>query len=84
MASGVIPPLRAALVTGIDSYPSQPLKVCTHDAKEIAAAISMPEYGYSTTTLLNEKCTRKSLRSALESLFRSAAEAYFFYFSGHG
>ena len=84
MASAPATPRRHALVVGIDNYPTQPLQVCTHDAREIAAAIAMPEYGFAATTLLNEACTRKNLRQRLESLFRTPAESYLFYFSGHG
>jgi serine/threonine protein kinase/uncharacterized caspase-like protein len=75
---------RIALIVGIDNYPSQPLRVCTHDAIEMAAAMSMPEYGFSVTTLLNADCTRKNLRQKLEALFRGSAEVFLFYFSGHG
>jgi serine/threonine protein kinase len=77
-------PKRHALVVGIDNYPTQPLRVCTHDAREMAAAIALPEYGFAASMLLNEECTRKNLRQRLESLFRTPAESYLFYFSGHG
>jgi serine/threonine protein kinase len=75
---------RIALVVGIDTYPNQPLQVCTRDANEMAVLLSMPEYGFKCTTLLNTECTHKHLRQQLENLFRSVADTYLFYFSGHG
>jgi hypothetical protein len=75
---------RLALVVGIDVYPNQPLQVCTRDANDMAVLLSMPEYDFKCTTLLNTECTGKLLRQHLENLFRSAAGTYLFYFSGHG
>jgi len=75
---------RIALVVGIDSYPQLPLRVCVHDATEVSAALSMPEYGFAVEHLLNKDATRKDLRRRLESFFRTQAKTYLFYFSGHG
>lgn len=75
---------RIALVVGVDSYPRQPLRVCVHDASEVDAALSMPEYGFAVQRLLDKDVTRKALRRRLESFFRTQAKTYLFYFSGHG
>ena len=75
---------RRALVVGIDSYALHPLKVCVHDAQEMRAALSMPEFGFTVSELFNADATRKALRKSLEEFFRSSADVFVFYFSGHG
>lgn len=75
---------KEALITGVNSYPTMPLNVCVDDAKEVSAALAMPEYGYNVKTLLNEAVTRRQLKEALDTLFRTEADDYLFYFSGHG
>ena len=67
---------RIALVVGIDSYSQQPLRVCAHDASEVAAALSMPEYGFDVQLILNKDATRKALRKRLEAFFRTQAKTY--------
>ena len=69
-------------MVGINSYPRQPLNVCVQDAKEMGAALSMPEYAFDVSMLLNEQVTRRCLKEKPEAFFRSQAETYLFYFSG--
>ncbi len=55
-----------------------------HDAMEVSAVLSMPEYNFSVTTLLNENASRRAMKEQLDQLFRSQADSFLFYFSGHG
>ena len=75
---------RSALIVGVDAYPTRPLRVCVHDAREMAAVLAMPEYSFTASVLLDEEVTRKNLKKRLDSFFRASAEVYVFYFSGHG
>ncbi len=75
---------RKAFLVGIDSYPSRPLRVCTHDVQELAATLEMPEYGFEVEMFLDDKVTRKALKKAVETFFKQKADTYVFYFSGRG
>ena len=44
----------------------------------------MPEYDFTVSSLLDSEVTRRSLRQKLDSFFRTGANTYLFYFSGHG
>lgn len=76
--------MKKALVVGIDSYPSDPLRFCVDDATEVARLLQSSEYSFSTTTVLDAAATRQRLRSELDALFATPAESYLFYFAGHG
>ena len=75
---------RIALVVGINNYPWQPLDVCVNDASEMAATLSMPEYGFDVKQLLDSEADRKGLLHQLDEFFRTPADTYLFYFTGHG
>ncbi len=77
-------PAKAALVVGIDTYPTNPLDVCVHDAVEVAAILSMPEYGFDVSKVFNADASRRNLKMKIDALFRSSADSYLLYFSGHG
>jgi serine/threonine protein kinase len=75
---------KIALVVGINSYPWQPLEVCVNDAHEMMATLSMPEYGFDVFPLIDQDATRKKLLESLNSFFRTPADTYLLYFTGHG
>jgi serine/threonine protein kinase len=75
---------RIALVIGVNSYPWQPLEVCVNDAHEMMAVLSMPEYGFEVYPLLDFDAKRKQLLQKLDDFFRTEAETYLLYFTGHG
>lgn len=76
-----------ALLVGVGDYAhadAPPLDFSVSDAEEIAHALTMPEYGYTVTTLLDEQATRSGVLHALRQLFEGDAEHLLVYFSGHG
>lgn len=75
---------RKALVVGIDSYPHNPLNNCVSDAEEIAGLLEQKEYGFEVVTLFDEKADRRSILSALHSMFTDDSSFITFYFAGHG
>lgn len=79
---------RDAVVVGIDLYAGNPLYGCRNDAASIADCLSLDEYGFDCTSLLDGDATRASILDALGRLiFRSVAErqgTLVFYFAGHG
>lgn len=77
---------RDALVIGIDSYPASPLRGCVRDAEEIAAALSLEQYGFDCTVIGNKQATRTGILEALGSLAYSEEAGSFLlvYFAGHG
>jgi hypothetical protein len=77
-------PERIALTVGINCYPGDPLRVCVHDAQQVAECLSMPEYGFAVSMLLDDQASRRLLMKQLGEFFRTDAGAYLFYFSGHG
>jgi serine/threonine protein kinase len=74
---------RVALVIGINDYPWQPLTACVNDAAEIAATLSMQEYGFEVKQVVDSYADRRSLLRELDSFFRATADTYLLYFSGH-
>ena len=77
-------PNKVALVVGINDYPNTPLESCVHDAIEVGAFLSMKEYGFTVTTLLNQDASRRAVKEHLDQLLRCNADSFLFYFSGHG
>jgi serine/threonine protein kinase len=75
---------KLALVIGVNSYPWQPLDVCVNDANEMMATLSMPEYGFDVFPLFDRDATRKKFLESLNTFFRTPADTYLFYFTGHG
>jgi serine/threonine protein kinase len=74
---------RRALIIGIDSYAVKPLRFCVQDAQEMAAVLSMPEFGFDVEILLDSLASRRELLKRLNELFASDADILL-YFAGHG
>lgn len=75
---------KKALVVGIDKYKTHPLRNCVNDARELASMISMPEFGFTVQSLIDENATRRNLITGLTSLFGDKPQFALFYFAGHG
>ncbi|MFE2750999.1 protein kinase [Actinosynnema sp. NPDC059335] len=77
---------KVAILAGINKYSGRwsPLDCCLHDIEEVAAVLSMPEYGFSTQLLRDEQVTRTAMTRALVEARNSGAEQIVLYFSGHG
>ena len=76
---------KQALVVGINNYAISPtLKYATHDASEVGSALQMPEYGFDTISLLDDKATVGNLKTSLTALLKSDAAIKLFFFAGHG
>jgi hypothetical protein len=81
--------LNKAIIVGIDSYPDAPLAGCVNDANDVASCLSLPQYDFDSTLILNGRATRAEV---LKQLHRIAyAEEHYgeestllFYFAGHG
>jgi len=50
----------------------------------MAEVLEMPEYGFEVFLILDKYAKRRYVKRELENFFRSGAETYLFYFSGHG
>ncbi len=75
---------RKALIIGIDEYPTQPLRSATNDAEEVASMLTMAEYAFDVTLLLNKDATRRTLLQQLDAVFSNQPEFVIIYFAGHG
>ena len=75
---------RLALVVGIDDYPEAPLSCCGNDARDVATALEMVEYGFRTSLLLDGNATRREVLRYLAQLEEAPPSTFLFYFSGHG
>ena len=74
-----------ALIVGICEYShADSLAFSVADAQEMAEALTLPEYGFSVTTLFDEQATRPAVLEALHQLFAGDDDNLLFYFSGHG
>ncbi|MES4888905.1 caspase family protein [Streptomyces sp. NPDC096012] len=78
--------LALALAVGITSYRDRwtSLPSCEHDADQVAEILTMPEYDFSVTRLVNEEATKTSILRWLVEARNSGADKILFYFSGHG
>src|ERR1044071_1316504 len=83
----------AALIVGIDDYPSSPLGGCVRDAEAIEALLRTNEDGSpnfdcrivtAPTGSGGAVVTRPKLRELITELFSKRVDVALFYFSGHG
>ena len=77
---------RDAVIVGINKYPNAPLNGCVADATDIAACLSLEQYGFNCRTIFDKQATRPGIVEALGELAYSPKEPGFllFYFAGHG
>jgi serine/threonine protein kinase len=78
---------RVAVVVGINEYdPARwtPLRWCANDAREVAALLAMPEYGFTVVELIDAEATTARIVAALMKLRESEPDSLAFYFAGHG
>jgi len=78
--------MRKALVVGINSYPSAPLRGCINDASAFAAVIATDGDGTRNfdVRLHTDVPTKDALRGLIVELFSGRNEIALLYFSGHG
>jgi serine/threonine protein kinase len=78
--------MRHAILVGIDQYPDAPLAACVRDAMDMAACLSLDQYGFDCTTLCDHDATRtKVLQTLSTHCYRdSPGDIFLFYFAGHG
>ncbi|WP_165970589.1 protein kinase [Actinomadura sp. 6K520] len=77
--------VNRAVVVGIDDYAGAPLYGCVNDATDVASCLSLEQYDFDTTILLNSGATRNSILEAISELaYASEGENLLFYFAGHG
>ncbi|MEU5871925.1 protein kinase [Glycomyces sp. NPDC047369] len=81
--------MNKAIIVGIDSYPDAPLAGCVRDASDVASCLSLPQYDFDSTLILNDRATRTEILKQLHRI-AYADEHYgeestlLFYFAGHG
>src|SRR5690242_10334130 len=78
---------RSALVVGIDAYDGKfapPLRFCVRDAREVAEALRLPEFGFEVRTLMNEQATTEAILSNVVDLVETEPQLIAVYFAGHG
>jgi hypothetical protein len=73
-----------ALVVGISEYSTDPLEFCASDAQAVQEILTMPEYSFEVTTLLDGQAMRHAIVEEVQKLLESSSDNLFFYFSGHG
>ncbi|MGL5827563.1 MAG: protein kinase domain-containing protein [Nocardioides sp.] len=78
--------MRDALIVGIDTYSDSRLNGCVRDAQDIAACLSLEQYGFDCTTILSHDATRRRILEKLGSLCygKEGRDTLVFYFAGHG
>lgn len=79
---------RKALLVAINNYPSQPLKGCINDSRQVEAALTQ-RFGFAGNDIqiLRERdATRANIEKGLEWLVSGAqdGDVLFFHYSGHG
>ncbi|SDJ38661.1 protein kinase domain-containing protein [Nonomuraea jiangxiensis] len=77
---------KIALVAGVGSYKGrwEQLDSCAHDADQVAAVLSEPEYDFDVTTIVDQQVTRQAILRWLVDAKTSGADLILFYFAGHG
>ncbi|MGC8919745.1 protein kinase [Streptomyces sp. PG2] len=78
--------LALALTVGITAYRDRwtSLPSAEHDVDQVAEILTMPEYDFSVSRLVNEEATKSSILRWLLEARNSGADKILFYFSGHG
>lgn len=82
------PQLRKALITGINTYPTAPLRGCVNDALLMYKVLS-EKYDFKTDNidlLTDSECTKRNLLKHLRKLTMDVkpGDYIFFHYSGHG
>ncbi|MCL6512553.1 MAG: caspase family protein [Anaerolineae bacterium] len=80
---------RKALLVAINNYPSQPLKGCINDSRQVEAALTQ-RFGFASSDIqiLRERdATKANIEKGLEWLVSGAQDGdvlFFHYFTVHG
>ncbi|MCM4080863.1 protein kinase domain-containing protein [Paractinoplanes hotanensis] len=77
---------KIAILVGINDYAGrwEQLTCSENDAGELAALLSMEEYGYHVRTLLNSEATKAAIMREILEARSGGFKSILFYFSGHG
>jgi serine/threonine protein kinase len=81
--------VKRAIIVGIDSYQDAPLSGCVNDATNVADCLSMPEYGFGSTVILDAEASRAAILRQLHEAAHAEepfgpGSTLLFYFAGHG
>lgn len=78
--------MRKALVVGINSYPTAPLKGCINDASALANTLKKNGDGSPnfSVKLETDVATKSELKTMIKDLFDGDSDVALLYFSGHG
>lgn len=78
--------MKKALVVGINSYPSSPLRGCINDASGLASIIETHGDGSPNfdVRLETDVQTKSELKTMIAELFSGINDTVLLYFSGHG
>jgi hypothetical protein len=81
--------MRRALLVGIDNYPGSPLSGCVNDAGAMKDSLCCNADGSANfdchlLTCPGQTIDRRTLKEAIDELFKHEADAALLYFSGHG
>jgi len=78
--------MKKALVIGINSYPSSPLRGCINDASGLASIIGTHGDGSPNfdVRLKTDVQTKSKLKTMIAELFSGSNDTVLLYFSGHG
>ncbi|MFB9378796.1 caspase family protein [Kineococcus gynurae] len=77
---------RDAVIVGINLYRDAPLAGCVRDANDMAACLTLAEYGFHCLTFVDSQATRARILSALGQLIENEtpADTLVIFFAGHG
>lgn len=78
--------MKKALVVGINSYPTSPLRGCINDASGLASIIETHGDGSPNfdVRLETDVQTKSDLKTMISELFSGNSDTVLLYFSGHG
>jgi len=78
--------MKKALIVGINSYPTSPLKGCINDASGLASIIETHGDGSPNfdVRLETDVLTKSELKEMIAELFSGTNDTALLYFSGHG
>ena len=81
--------MKRALLVGIDNYPGSPLSGCVNDAGAMRDSLCRNADGSANfdchlLTCPKQTVDRRTLKEAIDELFKHEADAALLYFSGHG
>lgn len=76
---------KQAIIVGIDNYQTfSLLKQASHDAEEMANALSLREYAFNISLLKNEDASFEFLDAQISLLLAGDSDIKLLYFAGHG